>query len=80
MKTYNTTEWRFLQGISVDVFLDGDLYRSGVVDDTMPDNSALWLAAHGTQPRQYVDKAGGYVVVRALLHRPLHAINAPNSA
>jgi hypothetical protein len=39
-----------LQGETVKVFLNGQYYRQGIVDDVMHDGSGFWLAAEGCVP------------------------------
>ena len=57
-----TDEWESLAGRVVDVHLDNDLHRRGIVEDVMPDSSGLWIAAQGSCSREFVDKASGYTV------------------
>lgn len=57
-----TDEWESLAGTVVDVHLDNDLHRRGMVEDVMPDSSGLWIAAQGSWSREFVDKASGYTV------------------
>lgn len=57
-----TDGWESLAGRVVDVHLDNDLHRQGIVEDVMPDSSGLWIAAQGSCSRGFVDKASGYTV------------------
>lgn len=55
-------EWRGLIGNVVEVHLDGQVYRRGLVDDVMPDSSGLWIALDANSPREYLDAASGFEV------------------
>ena len=55
-----TGEWQSLRGAVVEIRLNGEHYRRGVVDHTMPDASGLWMAADGFFSREFIDKAAGY--------------------
>lgn len=57
-----TDEWESLAGTVVDVYLDHDLHRRGMVEGVMPDSSGLWIAAQGSWSREFVDKASGFTV------------------
>lgn len=70
-----TDEWQYLASTMIDVYLNGRLYRTGMVDLVMPDASALWLAPDWPQSREYIDKASGYKVWTSLYPPP-----QPNSA
>lgn len=67
-----TDQWQSLPGNVVEVRLQGNLYRRGLVDAAMPDASGLWLAADGTGSRQFIDKASGYLVYTSLYPRSSH--------
>ncbi|MFJ4170750.1 hypothetical protein ACIPY3_14675 [Paenarthrobacter sp. NPDC089714] len=55
-------EWESLRGAFVEVRRDGGHYRSGIVDDAMPDGSAVWLAGDVERTRKYLGKADGFVI------------------
>lgn len=64
-----TDQWQALAGEVVEVRLGGQLYRTGVVDDVMPDRSGLWLARDGFLPRKFIDAASGFEVWTSLYPR-----------
>jgi len=47
MTPYRHHAWQNLIGALVEVRKDGGVVREGLVDDVMPDSSALWIAADG---------------------------------
>lgn len=59
--------WHSLVGDIIEVWLEGELYRCGVVDAVMPDGSGLWLAPEGAFLRKYIDADSGFEV-RTSLH------------
>jgi len=61
-KLYQMRDCHRLTGRNVEVRLGSALYLTGRVDMVMPDGSGLWLAADAARSRQYIDKAGGYVL------------------
>ncbi|MDR6688643.1 hypothetical protein J2Y41_004238 [Arthrobacter sp. 1088] len=58
----NNKKWKTVIGEKVEVWLEGEMYRHGLVDDVMPDGSGLWLASEGPFHREYVDVASGFEV------------------
>lgn len=54
--------WSRLIGAPVEIRKDFLTVRTGVVDDAMPDSSALWLAADRTHGRTLYAAAEGYHV------------------
>jgi hypothetical protein len=54
--------WQSLIGERVEVWRKGELYRTGVVDNAMPNGSGLWLARDGASHREFIDRARGYHV------------------
>lgn len=60
MGSYPYPEWNRLIGVPVEVRKDGRLLRAGVVEDAMPDSSAVWLAADGTGGRAMFSAAEGH--------------------
>lgn len=62
MPAYRHDDWSHLVGAFVEVRIDKRCLRSGIVDDAMPDSSALWLAADELDGRALVAKAEGYEV------------------
>lgn len=62
MDTYPYHDWSRLIGVPVEVRKDSLTVRAGVVDDAMPDSSALWLAADGSHGRTLFAAADGYRV------------------
>ncbi|MEW1819297.1 hypothetical protein AB0323_00660 [Arthrobacter sp. NPDC080031] len=59
------SKWKTVIGDKVEVWLDGEPYRNGHVEDIMPDGSGLWLASEGPLHREYVDAASGFEVRKA---------------
>ncbi|RKO21817.1 hypothetical protein D7Z96_15245 [Pseudarthrobacter phenanthrenivorans] len=55
-------EWSLLINALVDIRHNGQVIRSGFVDDAMPDSSALWIAADAAHPRQMFEAAQGHQV------------------
>ena len=53
--------WRRLLGQHVEVRRDGEIVRTGTVEDVMSDNSILWISAAGSCPREML----GYQVYAA---------------
>lgn len=64
-----TDQWQALPGQFVEVWLQGKLYRKGLVDDAMPDGSGLWLASDGTSPRKFIDVVSSFEVWTTLYPR-----------
>jgi hypothetical protein len=46
----------------VEIRLHGQTIRTGLVEDVMPDSSALWLAADSNSPRQIFEVCQGHQV------------------
>lgn len=59
---HRTDQWQSLVGEIVEVWLDGGLYRRGLVDDAMPDASGLWIAPEAASQREFIDAASGFEV------------------
>lgn len=55
-------DWAQLTGHVVEVWLKDDRIMSGVVEQAAADDSVLWLAADGAEPRRLFDKSTGYQV------------------
>ena len=55
-------EWSRLAGVPVQVRKDFRLVRAGLVEEAMPDSSALWLAADEAGGRTLFAAAEGYEV------------------
>lgn len=47
-------QWLSLAGTAVEVWVQGKLYREGLVDVVMPDGSAFWLAGDAQNSRQFI--------------------------
>ncbi|WP_052690592.1 hypothetical protein [Pseudarthrobacter chlorophenolicus] len=60
MDSYPYSEWARLIGVPVEVRLDHRTVRSGVVDNAMPDSSAVWLAGDAAGGRELFTAADGY--------------------
>ena len=59
---YPCHDWSRLIGTPVEIRKDFSIVRAGIVDDAMPDSSALWLAADSTYGRELFAAADGYQV------------------
>lgn len=59
---HTMTRWQSLIGERVEVWRKKELYRTGIVDDAMPNGSGLWLARDGASHREFIDRACGYRV------------------
>ncbi|MGO4590223.1 hypothetical protein [Paenarthrobacter sp. 2TAF44] len=62
MTNYRHDQWHLLIGAIVETYKNGDLIRSGRVDDAMSDSSLIWLAADGPDTRALFDAADGVEV------------------
>jgi hypothetical protein len=62
MRSYKQEDWTHLINAPVEIRKLGQTIRIGVVDNFMPDSSALWIAAEGIQPRQIFEAAHDYEV------------------
>lgn len=59
---YPYHDWSRLIGTPVEIRKDFTIVRAGIVDDAMPDSSALWLAADSNHGRAIFAAAEGYQV------------------
>jgi hypothetical protein len=59
---YPYRDWSRLVGTPVEIRKDFSIVRAGIVDDVMPDSSALWLASDGGHGREIFAAAEGYQV------------------
>lgn len=59
---HGTDQWQSLVGETVEVWLDGEVYRNGLVDAAMPDASGLWIAPEGAVQREFIHAASGFEV------------------
>lgn len=55
-------EWSQLIAVRVEIRQEGAVVRTGVVDDAMPNSSALWIAADGVDRRQMFEVSRGHEV------------------
>jgi hypothetical protein len=55
-------QWSLLSNAVVEIRLRGQRIRTGLVEDVMPDSSALWLAADSENPRQIFEVCQGHEV------------------
>ncbi|MFD1211383.1 hypothetical protein ACFQ36_04930 [Arthrobacter sp. GCM10027362] len=62
MTVHQCDNWNRLVGLSVEIRHKGDTVRTGIVEDAMPDDSALWLASDGAEPRTMFEAALGHQV------------------
>lgn len=64
-----TDQWQSLVGEIVEVRLNGEVYRRGLVDNAMPDASGLWIAPDGAVQREFIEAASGFQVWTRLYPR-----------
>jgi hypothetical protein len=62
MTFYRHDAWSDLLGAVVEVRQNGTVIRQGVVEDVMPDSSAIWIAADGITGRTLIEAAEGHEV------------------
>jgi hypothetical protein len=62
MPMHEVKEWQFLRGAFVEVRVNGQPIRSGVVDDVIEDGSAVWINGHWPETRKYVEKSAGIAI------------------
>lgn len=62
MPVYRHDTWNTLRGAVVEIRKSGTTIRTGLVEDVMPDSSALWIAAHGLTGRVLIEAAEGHEV------------------
>ncbi len=62
MTFYRHDLWHTLLGALVQVRQDGKVVREGLVEDVMPDSSALWISADGLNGRVLIEAAEGHEV------------------
>jgi hypothetical protein len=55
-------DWSLLINALVEIRRNGQLIRTGFVEDVMPDSSVLWLAADRTNARQMFEACQGHQV------------------
>ncbi|WP_395400212.1 hypothetical protein ACHMXB_16945 [Arthrobacter sp. UC242_113] len=55
-------EWSLLTNALVEIRHNGHVIRTGIVEDTMPDSSALWITADSSNPRQMFEACQGHQV------------------
>jgi hypothetical protein len=56
------TQWEDLIGALVEVHQHGQVVRSGIVDEAMPDGSAIWITSDSSQPRRIYEKSEGFLI------------------
>lgn len=55
-------DWTALEGMAVEIYLEGQLVRVGTVESVMPDSSILWIRADGNHSRMLFEAESGYQV------------------
>lgn len=55
-------DWATLARQFVVIYRGSEIYRSGYVDDVMPDGSGLWMAVDGVQARELIWREQGFTV------------------
>lgn len=53
-------DWPALVGGTIQMRRHGSVVQTGIVDEVMPDSSALWLRSSGVQARRVFLRADGY--------------------
>lgn len=54
--------WRRLIGATVQIRHNGQIIRTGTIDDAMADSTALWIAGDAAQPRTMYETVRGIEV------------------
>lgn len=62
MAAYRPNDWSQLVGVRVEVRKHYQTFRTGIVEEVMPDSSALWLTPWGLDGRIMIEAAEGYEV------------------
>ena len=62
MTSYRHHEWARLIGAPVEIQKHGDVIRTGIVDDAMPDSSMIWIASDEKSTRTLFEAAQGFQV------------------
>ncbi|MDI2037294.1 hypothetical protein [Paenarthrobacter nitroguajacolicus] len=62
MNTHKHSEWEVLVGAFVEVRHQGLVVRRGIVEEAMPNGSAIWITAEGTLPRKIYEKTEGFLI------------------
>ncbi|MET3175842.1 UNVERIFIED_ORG: hypothetical protein ABIB52_003711 [Arthrobacter sp. UYCu721] len=62
LRGYPFPDWEQLCGAEVDVYLDSEFVRRGVVDAATADGRIIWIGAQGVFSRTLIDKTQGYEV------------------
>jgi hypothetical protein len=60
MTLSNYPDWSSLIGATVEIPRNGEIIRTGTVEDAMPDSSALWLPSDSTHSRTMYEAALQY--------------------
>jgi hypothetical protein len=55
-------DWNLLINALVEIRRNGQVIRTGFVEDAMSDSSALWIAAEANDPRQMFEASEGHQV------------------
>ncbi|WP_461172313.1 hypothetical protein M1D93_15140 [Arthrobacter sp. Z1-9] len=62
MTPYRHHEWARLIGAPVDIKKHGEVIRTGIVDDAMPDSSMIWIASDEQSSRTLYEASEGFQV------------------
>ena len=62
MNKHEHTHWEDLIGALVEIRHNGQIVRTGMVDEVMPDGSALWVTSDSSHPRRIYEKSEGFMV------------------
>ncbi|WP_395405859.1 hypothetical protein ACHMXB_21980 (plasmid) [Arthrobacter sp. UC242_113] len=63
MSNRKDTSWKNLEGQQVQVYKDGDVFRTGYVEEVTFSGDALWLQAYGAYQRVLLCRADGYHII-----------------
>jgi len=62
MKSYRCHDWSVLPGMEVEIRMNGQPVRTGIVEIVMPDASMLWLFSDHNGSRTLFESSEGYEV------------------
>ena len=62
MTKYPHHEWARLIGAPVEIQRQGEVIRTGIVDEAMPDSSIIWIASDAPASRTLFEASRGFEV------------------
>jgi hypothetical protein len=60
MKFIRFDDWRRLRGAEVEIWHDGHLQRTGIIDEATEDSTMAWVAADSKEPRRLLERGSGF--------------------